>query len=318
MSVESICIRIRGEDVAVPALTTENYTLMSTGSLPRIAQLFDEELLEAARFPDPYLAIRSLRDAGLPADIFTFSQPFRAELGALDFHVEADNLAVVSTASYDDWWSGLPQESRKNVRLAAKRGVVAKSVEFDDLLVTGIKSIYDETPVRQGRQFWHYQRDFERVKMLNATYLDRSHFVGAYIGEELIGFIKYIKVDQVAVLIQILAKESHRDKRAISALLRQTIELCHQQGLKILTYGKFDYGVNQDSSLTEFKRRNGFSELTFPRYFVPLTAIGRSSLAVGLHLGWRNLLPPKLRTVLHRARSRAMRALHKPSAKGTS
>ena len=149
-----------------------------------------------------------------------------------------------------------------------------RPVAFSDELVTGIKQIYDETPVRQGRRFWHYQKPLERVRMLNSTYLDRSQFVGAYVADELIGFIKYIRVDQTAILIQILAKDGHRDKRTINALLRQTVELCSRQGLALLTYGKFDYGLNQESSLTEFKRRNGFTELRFPRYFVPLTLMG--------------------------------------------
>lgn len=318
MKVESIHIRVRGEDVAVPALSTKDYTLVATGRWPRTARIFDEELVEESCLPDPETALQTLRDGGLPADIFTFARPLHRITGKFGFPLWKDNIAVVSTTSYDGWWNGLPQESRKNARLAAKRGVNVRPVTFSDELVNGIKQIYDETPVRQGRHFWHYQKDFERVKMLNATYLERSQFIGAYVGDELVGFIKYVRVDRVAVLIQIIAKEAHREKRTINALLRQTVELCHQQGLELLTYGKFDYGVNQESSLSEFKRRNGFSEFRFPRYFVPLTALGRFSIAAGFHLGWRNMLPPKVTTLLHRTRSRLMRTVYKASERGTS
>ena len=318
MNVEAMQIRIRGEDVSVPALATKQYTLVSIGRWLRTAQIFDEELVEEARFPDPYAAMEALRLGGLPADIFAFARPFATRVGDVEFPKVIDNLAVVSTASFEAWWRALPQESRKNARLAAKRGVDVRPVAFSDELVTGIKQIYDETPVRQGRRFWHYQKPLERVRMLNSTYLDRSQFVGAYVGDELIGFIKYIRVDQTAILIQILAKDGHRDKKTINALLSQTVELCSRQGLARLTYGKFDYGVNKESSLTEFKRRNGFTEIRSPRYFVPLTLMGRASIAARLHLGWRNMFPPYVTTRLHQARAKLARTVYKFSERAQS
>ena len=84
----------------------------------------------------------------------------------------------------------------------------------DDDFVKGIKAIYDETPMRQGRRFWHYQpsRSRARCEAMNATYLERSQLVGAYLENEMVGFVKYIRVDATAVLIQILAMDAHRDK----------------------------------------------------------------------------------------------------------
>ena len=215
---------------------------------------------------------------------------------------------MVPTSSFDAWWTALPQESRKNVRLAEKRGVVVRTVPFDDELVHGIKKIYDETPVRQGRPFWHYGKSFEAVKKENLTYLDRSVFVGAYVDEKLIGFIKFIQVDEVATLIQILAMAEHRDKKPMNALLKHTMEVCAQKGLAYLTYGKYNYGVNQDSSLAEFKRRNGFIEIRFPRYFVPMTALGKIAISTGLYKGWKTLIPATLRQRLLTARARVLGA----------
>ena len=96
------------------------------------------------------------------------------------------------------WWEKLPQEARKNTRRAAKRGVEVKVVPFDDELARGIHKICNETPVRQGRPFWHYGKDFETVKREHATYLERSEFIGAYFENELIGFIKMVYVDRLA------------------------------------------------------------------------------------------------------------------------
>jgi hypothetical protein len=217
-----------------------------------------------------------------------------------------DNVAILSTRSFDAWWTGLPQEARKNARLCAKRGVDVRPVAFDDELVAGIKRIYDETPVRQGRRFWHYRADLDRVRELNETYLPRSQFVGAYHDQRLIGFVKYVTVDKVAVLIQIIAMEAHRDKRAIYGLIRTTVKLCESQGMELLTYGKYDYGVHRDSSLSEFKRRCGFGPITFPRYYIPLTRAGQLACRTGLHLGLWHMLPLSVTTRLHELRSTLM------------
>jgi hypothetical protein len=55
--------------------------------------------------------------------------------------------------------------------------------------------------------------------MENATYLERSEFLGAYLNDGLIGFIKIIYVDKIATLIQSISKIEHRDKRATNAFL---------------------------------------------------------------------------------------------------
>src|SRR6202007_3187530 len=108
---------------------------------------------------------------------------------------------------------------------AEKRGVNVKIAQFDDEFVRGIQGIYNESPVRQGRRFWHFGKNFETVKRENATYLDRSDFIGAYFNDELIGFIKIVYVDCIATLMQILAKEEHHDGRPMNALLAKAVEL---------------------------------------------------------------------------------------------
>jgi len=256
--------------------------------------------------PDPETLLVGLRDCGLDADLLVFGRGYyRSDLN-LSVPFELDNVAVAPTESFNDWWKRLPQESRKNARVSAKRGVVVRAVDWDERLVTGIKRIYDETPVRQGRRFWHFQKDLARARAENATYLSRSQFVGAYLGDELVGFIKYVRVDDAAVLIQILGMSEHRHRKVTNALLTATVELCEQQGLKSLIYGKFDYGSGEQTSLAEFKHRNGFTKMVFPRYLVPVSARGRIALAAGLHHGIRGAIPPRLVTTLRDVRARIM------------
>ena len=155
---------------------------------------------------------------------------------------------------------------------------------FDhDKLVSGITRIYNETPIRQGRKFLHYGKSFDQVKVANATYLGRSKFIGAFFNNELIGFIKFVTVNNVARIMQILSMEAHADKRPTNALLAKAIGVCCENGATHFIYGKYVYGRKQTSPVTEFKRRNGFEQFDFPRYYVPLTRFGALAIRCGLH-----------------------------------
>jgi GNAT superfamily N-acetyltransferase len=303
-------IRVKGEDIDVSSLDLGLTRLVSTGSFLRQAKLFDEELVEAAKWPSVEQVRSAIAATRLRADLYSFARPFEPGFDLPGAHRESDNLAVLSTRSYDDWWVGLPRQTRRNVKIAEERGVVTRAVQLDDELAAGIKRIYDETPLRQGRRFWHFSRSLERVKEVNATYPDRSQFIGAYVDGELVGILKYVRVDRVAILIQILTMQAHRDKRAIFALLRHAVELCREQGLEDLVYGKFDYGVNRDSTLAEFKRRTGFVEHKFERFHVPMTWFGRLALSTGLHQSWHHILPIGVTSWLHGVRSKLLARLH--------
>ncbi len=190
---------------------------------------------------------------------------------------------------------------RKDVRRAAKRGVVVRTVPFTDDFVRSVMGIYNEKPIRQGRLFWHYNKSFEEVKEANATYLERSEFVGAYVADELVGFLKIVYVDQFARLMQILSKDAYRDCRPMNAMIAKAVELVDTKGCSLLTYGEYRYSQGADS-LTAFKHRNGFEEILVPRYYVPLTMKGKCSLLLNLHHGVRALVPSSLRRALKRIR----------------
>ena len=298
-------IRIKGRTKSAPSAQIDGRTIVVTGSFLKQAQVFDEELVEGGAVPNPSTTIAELKRSGLNADLFTFTQRPPETIPKFDYHFEWDNWAVVPTNDFNDWWEKrLPQESRKNVRLSVKKGVTVKTVAFTDELVTGIQGIYNETPVRQGKRFWHYGKDFDTVKLENQTYIERSEFIGAFLNDELIGFIKWINVDRAAILIQILAKDKYRDKRPMNALLAHAVRLCEEKQMSMLVYGQYVYGKKNDSPLTEFKRRNGFEQINYPRYFVPLSMRGRLAIASGLHLGPGNLLPKRVSDFMLDCRAR--------------
>lgn len=295
MNQQTARISHRGKTVVVPSYEVNGVKIVVTGRLVRVAGIFDEDWQDGEPISDPMAFMARLRLAGVRADIFTFAQkPPHTEV-MYPFHHEMFNLAVAPSTDYKAWWEGrLPQETRKHVRKSQKLNLVVREVEFDDALVHGLKAIYDEAPVRQGRRFWHYGKPFEQVKSENSTYLERSILIGAYFGEELVGLLKLVRIGATASVMQLISKSAHADKKTTNALLAKGVEICSQRGIAGLVYGQYVYGKNESSSLTEFKRRNGFEKVLLPRYYVPLSTWGRVCISAGLHRGWRQWLPERL------------------------
>ena len=180
--------------------------------------------------------------------------------------------------------------------------MVVTVLQFYHAFAEGIQRIYNESPVRQGKPFWHYQNDLVTIKRENSTYSERSVCIGAYYQEELIGFIRMLHVGSTAMTFQVISMMRHSDKKPTNALIAKAVEYCESRKLSHLVYGRFLYN-NLHSSLTEFKRRNGFEPLLVPRYYVPLSAKGAIALKLGLHLPVGQLLPPSLLTGLKKIRN---------------
>jgi hypothetical protein len=196
-------IRICGKTLYVPSTEICGRRVIVTGKWIRMAEIKDEGVVEGMTVADPASFITTLKESGLRADVFTFAQRPPETTPKYDYHREWDNWAAIPTTCFEDWWENLPQVSRKNVRRAGRRGVVVKVIPFDDDLVKGVHRIYNSIQVRDGRLFWHYGQDLDSVKRSLGTYLDRSEFIGAYLGEELIGFLKMVYVDDAATIIMI-------------------------------------------------------------------------------------------------------------------
>jgi len=296
---------MKGQSVKNTSITLNNKTLEVTGRWLRTVSVKDEVWIEGQAVDDPELFIAELKQAKLKADLFTFAQKLPNTKPLYKYFMEFDNYAVVPITCFDDWWTKrLPQVTRKNVRRSARMGVVVKVVNFDDELVQGIMTIYNESPMRQGRAFWHFGKDFDTVKKENSTYISNSHFICAYHNDELIGFIKLVYTGKEARIMQIISKISHQDKRPTNALLSKAVELCAAAGMEYFIYGQYVYGNNTRSPIIEFKQRNGFEKVNIPRYYIPLTIKGKIILKLKLHHGLVRLIPGKVYDVLLNIRSR--------------
>jgi len=59
-------------------------------------------------------------------------------------------VAAVRIKSFKEWWDGLPQATRKNVRRSQKRGVVVTVREFDHDLIRELVGLNNDSPIRQA------------------------------------------------------------------------------------------------------------------------------------------------------------------------
>ena len=243
---------------------------------------------------DPAPTIEALRALPNRPDLFTFTQSIPDQKPRFNFPVEWDNLAVMPISTYEEWFEKqILSTVRNRARQASKKGVVFRSFELDEKMARGIWDIYNETPIRQGRHFPHFGNSLETVYEEEATYLERSQFIGAFVGEELIGFIKLVH-DEARVqagLMNILSKMCHRDKSPTNALIGEAVRWCASNGIPNLAYWHYAYGKLKSDALTEFKDRHGFRRVDLPRYYVPLTVWGSVALRLGLHHRFVDRLP---------------------------
>lgn len=273
------------------------------GNLIRVARLASDgyEFLR-----DPEAALDALRACGIRIDLFTFGQKLPDISPKYDYLMEWDNVAALRVSSFEHWWTRqINGKTRNMVRRAEKNGVIVRAVPFDDALVRGISAIYNESPVRQGRPFWHYGKDLETVRRENATFLDRSVFLGVFDGPSLIGFAKLVSdEDQTqARLMQIVSMIRSRDKAPANALIAQAVRSCAEREIPYLVYSHFSYGKKQRDSLRDFKQHNGFEQIDLPRYFVPFSLAGRVALRLGLHRGFVDHIPEPVLEQLRRVRN---------------
>lgn len=315
MPITTIQITINGKAVDVPCTFIQHRTVMARGRWAKIISIQDEELLPGPPILDLPDFITKLKASPLKGDWLTFSQKFTDTRPHFPYHYEFDNVAAIPLTTYDDWWERqVSHDLRKDIKRAEKRGVVVQTVDLNDDLVKGISTIYDETPIRQGRAFWHYRKPLPLVKLKNSSYLERSQFLGAFCSGSLIGFIKIVYVDDTARMMQILSMDAHQDKRPTNALIAKAVEEACRKGCQYLTYGRYTYGNKRNSSIVQFKRRNGFEEILFPRYYIPLSFRGAVLIGLGLQSGLKRFIPERVMNLLLGARKLAMRTMHTRSA----
>lgn len=247
----------------------------------RLAQEWYEDVEEPESF------IQKLRESKLKADIFTFWQRLPEIEPKYNYHMEYDPVAAMPITSFDHWWKKqISTNIRRAVKKSKKKGVVVKETKFNNDFIQGMVNIFNESPIRQGKPFWHYGKDFDTIKREFSRFIFREDMIGAYYKNALIGFIMLAHAGKYSITGQILSMIKHRDKATNNALIAKAVELCAKKKIPYLVYLFWGSG-----SLSEFKRRNGFEKIPLPRYYIPLTIKGKIAFKLNLHHGISGILP---------------------------
>lgn len=257
----------------------------------------EDEWYEDVRDPD--VVIDALKNAsGFKPDIFTFWQRLPNVEPKYQYRLEWESIAALPVQSYDYWFNRqISSRLRSQIRKVTREGLDVREAAYDDKFVRGMTEIFNEVPIRQGRRFWHYGKDFETVKRQFSRYIYREDMIGAYHSGEMIGFIMLGNAGDYGITGQIISKVKHRDKVTNNALIGKAVEMCAKKNLPYLVYLHWT-----NDSLAEFKRRCGFEETKVPRYFVSLTQKGKLTLKLGLHRGWKAVLPGQIKSPLKKLR----------------
>jgi hypothetical protein len=200
---------------------------------------------------------------------------------------EDDNVGLLEIKTYDEWYQAVGKKTRNMIRKAEKSGVKIEVVEPSDRFAEGISKIYNETPIRQERAFPHYGEPLESVKGNMYAVAKTSTFIGAYLDDELVGFIQVLYGDHIAIISNILAMQAHWDKALNNAMLAKAVEVCASRGERWLMYGR----IGNHPSLDRFKDSNGFKEFPIARVYIPLTDKGATAIRLRLHQELKDALP---------------------------
>jgi len=288
----------RGRPVNVAGIQIDDKRLIVQGHFLTVARLRDEWYDELG---DPEPIIAALKKYRRGPDIFTFWQRLPDTVPIYSYYHEPEALSAIPLKTFEYWWNTqIKSDTRKKVKRPANRGIEIKVVPLDDAFVRGVMGVFNETPVRRGRRFWHYGKDFQTLKAGLSRDLMKSKFVGAYDQGNLVGFVKLVSAPgRFANPGLIVSKLEARKKYVNNALLAKAVELCCQDRIPYLTYTVWRRG-----SQAEFLTRHGFQKTLVPRYWIPLTRRGAIALKLGLHHNIRQRIPDWLMRFLLDMRGR--------------
>lgn len=260
-----------------------NTEIAIVGRLFRIAKLRHEwfEYLQ-----DPTGLIGALKKSGPPADLLTFVQEAHLPQPDFPYHYDLAGVSLLTIKNYDHWWEHLHFKARNKARKAGKSGVEIRATVLDDQFAHGVERLYNESPLRQGRKFTHYGKNFATIKDDLSSFPERSFFIGAYCKGELIGFMKLFLGNEILRIIHILAAIEHRDKCVMDALIAHAVKMCDEMNIPHLHYGDWT-----SRGLGVFREKYQFQRHDCRRYFVPLNARGRFMLHFRLYRPIRDQLP---------------------------
>lgn len=279
------------------AMKVDNKEIILSGRLIKTARIKEEWYED---IEDPKLFLECVKNSKLKPDILTFWQRLPETEPKFEYPLERESIAALPITSFEEWWKNqISAKTRNVVKKAEKKGVEIRLTEFDDDFVREMVEIFNETPTRQGKAFWHYGKDFDTIKREFSRNVYREEIIGAYYEGRLIGFIMLADAGRYCMTTQIISKVAHRDKSPTNALMARAVRRCAERGVPWLVYAMWNEG-----SLGDFKRHNGFQRVDLPRYYVPLTAKGHLAMKLGFHKGWKNLMPGCVRATLVDLRSK--------------
>lgn len=201
-----------------------------------------------------------------------------------------DNVGLLEIKDYETWWNSIGKKTRNMVRKAEKSGISVAVFEPSEKLAEGIWKIYNETPIRQERAFPHYGESLQTVTG-NMFLARKSTFIGAYLQDELVGFIQIVYGDNIAIISNILSLQKHWDKAVNNTLLAKAVEVCASKGERWLMYGR----IGNHPSLDKFKNSNEFFKFPITRYYIPITKRGKIAIRLGLHRELKDSLPNSIK-----------------------
>jgi hypothetical protein len=202
----------------------------------------------------------------------------------------SDNIALLHLTNYGEWWKNIGKKTRNMIRKAEKSGIRTDIAEPNETLAKGMWKIYNETPIRQERAFPHYGISLDAT-MKGLTSTKNATYVGAYMQNELVGFVQLIHGEKIAIISQILSLQKHWDKALNNALIAKAIEVCADQHEQWIMYGR----MGNHPSLDRFKQSNGFTQFALTRYYVPVTGKGKIAIRLGLHKEIKDSLPKAIK-----------------------
>lgn len=294
VKVEQESIRVKGVTVQRNALRVGEQTFIVTGRFTKTAGLlgYKDEWLEDVL--DPEEVIRTLRTAPLRIDLLRFRQRIPESEAKFQYYKEWRHIAAIRVSDYKSWFlKKISPKARNKIRKTEKYGVTIEESELNDELVRGIMKIFNQSPVRRGKRFWHYGKDFETVKKEMGFDLDQSIFITAYYEKELIGFIKLLLTARYAIITLILDKMNHREKAPMNGMVAKAVAICAARCIPHIVYTEWRRGEHG-----QFQESLAFEGIPIPEYFVPLTLRGTLVLWLKLHKGLRGWIPERMMVAL--------------------
>jgi hypothetical protein len=286
----------KGMPVTVEAVTVERNTFVVSGRFIKTASPKEEWQDDVN---DPERVVRTLRAGLARIDLLRFWQRIPETEPKFQYYREWRDVAAIPISTYENWWERqITGKTRNIVRKSQKLGVCISEVEFCDELVRGIMGIFNESPIRRGKPFWHYGKDFATVKSELSADLGEAIFIAAHYNNELIGFSKLLIKDRYAMVTLLLDKKSHRDKSLMNGMIAKAVQLCANREIPYITYTLWRRGDHG-----RFQERNGFIRIPVPEYFVPITFKGQLAIGLRLHRGIKGLLPEPVTVRLVNLRS---------------